>query len=124
MLMGGRKTEHDEFQRRNRAFMENLPRLVEVANSVFKESPAVSDEKNFIPWLVARQIAGDFDELLTLASFGYGLGALRVLRTIFERAVTSASSNNFSRFCAISSADHTSFLHHVDKPRCTGIANA
>jgi hypothetical protein len=41
-------------------------------------------------FMMARIAVDDFSELLTLASNGYGTGALKTLRGMYERVVTSA----------------------------------
>jgi hypothetical protein len=64
---------------------ESLPdddALVVAAEDRFK-----ADLSSFI---LARTAVDDFSELLTLASNGYGIGALKTLRGMYERIVTSA----------------------------------
>jgi hypothetical protein len=67
------------------ARLESLPDddpLVIAAEDRFK-----ADLSSFV---LARTAVDDFSELLTLASNGYGIGALKTLRGMYERIVTSA----------------------------------
>jgi hypothetical protein len=53
---------------------------------------AVEDryKANIASFVLARTAIDDFSELLTLASNGWGIGALKTLRGMYERVVTSA----------------------------------
>jgi hypothetical protein len=53
---------------------------------------AVEDryEANIASFVLARTAIDDFSELLILASNGWGIGALKTLRGMYERVVTSA----------------------------------
>lgn len=45
---------------------------------------------NIASFVLARIAIDEFSEILVLASNGYGLGAIKILRSLYERVVTSA----------------------------------
>jgi uncharacterized protein DUF5677 len=53
---------------------------------------AVEDKykANIASFVLARLAIDEFSEMLVLASNGYGLGALKMLRSMYEKVVTSA----------------------------------
>jgi hypothetical protein len=53
---------------------------------------AVEDKykANIASFILARLAIDEFSEMLVLASNGYGLGAMKILRSMYERVVTSA----------------------------------
>ena len=65
--------------------------LLDTAEAVFIGRALSSDKpSDRIGFYLGRICVEDFNEILLLAGTGYGVGAQKVLRGMYERAVTSA----------------------------------
>jgi hypothetical protein len=102
------------FLKEHQSFVEECPKLFDLIRRTFIRTltpPSVQDVKKIeglpedsdpvkeffqkqlaekIVFYLGRIAADDFSELLTLAGNGYGFGALKILRTLYEHAVTAA----------------------------------
>jgi hypothetical protein len=82
--------EWQEFESRNKRFfarLANLEKAFEVALRRNVITPLLVDRVIF---LFGRLCVEDFREILLLAANGYGFGAFKILRGLYERAVTAA----------------------------------
>jgi hypothetical protein len=85
-----RTDELEAFSKRHAGFVERFPDLERAANAAFEVAQSVdSDGDPPVVFLLIRQAAQDFIELLALAATGYGLGAFKILRGMYERVVTA-----------------------------------
>src|SRR5712691_8592680 len=79
--------QRDCIKRHSRFFSEAVPRLKGVLIKVFGRSIVPGEEVKALVFVLDRLAVEDFMEILLLAGNGYGNGALRLLRGMFERVV-------------------------------------
>lgn len=80
--------EVDDFRRRNAGFLSLVDHLQESVNRAFSRrfrAATVSDE---VVFFLSRVCVDDFQEILILLSNGHGIGGQKLLRGMYERAVT------------------------------------
>lgn len=79
------------FEERNKKFLERFSHLQFALDSTFLRSFASPDHlATLIIFSLGRLCIEDFFELILLAANGYGYGALKLLRALYEKAVTMA----------------------------------
>lgn len=71
-------------------FVTNLASLYQTMNKVFVREGAGVEAADTLLFFMGRKCCEDFLEILLLAANGYGTGALKLLRSLFENAVTAA----------------------------------
>jgi len=87
-LTVGSQTEWDNFEKRRRPFLERLNNLTDAMNDAFvRDLPPCNGWDKFI-FAMGRVCIEDFWELNILVGNGYGIGALKLLRPLYERTVT------------------------------------
>lgn len=110
----GCKEAQEKFLKENHAFVQECTELVELLRKTFirkLEPPSPAEFKKLeglpedsnpvkefysrvmadrIVFYMGRIAADDFNELLTLGANGYGFGALKILRSMYEHVVTAA----------------------------------
>jgi hypothetical protein len=79
----------------NRTINASIQDQVDAVAQLADDDPlviAVEDKykANIASFILARLAIDEFSEMLVLASNGYGLGALKILRSMYEKVVTSA----------------------------------
>jgi hypothetical protein len=87
-LMFGIQDQWTAFQRRHAKFLERFNSLRTALHTAFLRDlmrPQANDKFYFA---LGRVCVEDFWELLLLAGNGYGIGAYKMLRALYERAVT------------------------------------
>ena len=96
------------FVARSPQFLAALERLITVANKCFGRNPAPKDHFEDICFWLGHACRQDFIEIVFLAVHGYGGGATKILRSLYERAVTieyliknPEKVGRFVRFAAI-----------------------
>ena len=89
-LIFGYPDEWRDFEQRNRSFLECLPKLKEALDIAFVRNANVSTAADRAILFLGRLCIEDFMELLCLAANGYGVGAMKLLRGLYERAVTAS----------------------------------
>ena len=96
------------FLARNPQFPAVLDRLMIVANKCFGRNPASKNQIEHICFWLGHTCRQDFVEIVFLAVNGYGGGATKILRCLYERAVTidyiiknPEKVGRFVRFAAI-----------------------
>jgi hypothetical protein len=86
----GRPKEWEHFYRTNAKYAASINGMLNLATKVFS-APAISQEQvRRVGFFLGRLCAEEFNEILVLAGNGYGVGALKLLRGMYERAVTAA----------------------------------
>jgi len=78
------------FAARNPQFPAALLKLIETANKCFGRDPRPKDYLERICFWLGHTCRQDFLEIVFLAVNGYGAGATKILRSLYERAVTIA----------------------------------
>lgn len=84
--------DQNAFQNRNKEFILRFPRLkaafFKVFDAEFLRSIDSARKLDRVIFYMGRLCIEDFFEILLLAANGYGFGALKILRALYERAVT------------------------------------
>jgi hypothetical protein len=86
----GNAAEQKQFITENPARMEAIQNLYDSAKKVFLRTMVSDRPADRVGFYLGRTCVEDFSEIVVLAGDGHGVGALKVLRGMFERAVTSA----------------------------------
>jgi hypothetical protein len=76
------------FVTRNPKFPNALVKLLAVSNKCFGRNPHAKDHREHICFWLGHTCRQDFLEVVFLAINGYGAGATKILRSVYERAVT------------------------------------
>ena len=87
-LMFGVPVEQEAFVARYSAFFETLHRLKELCERVFLRQIEPQEPAQSVVFMLGRATVEDFHEILLLGPNGYGIGALKLARAMFERVVT------------------------------------
>jgi hypothetical protein len=86
----GFREQWQAFQTRNAKFMTRFPNLKAALDAAFLRAFATSGPEERTIFMLGRLCSEEFFEIMLLAANGYGYGALKLLRGLFERAVTLA----------------------------------
>ncbi|MGB7985185.1 MAG: DUF5677 domain-containing protein [Terracidiphilus sp.] len=84
----GYPDQWEDFETRNSRFIDGFPRLKNALDMAFLREFATTTPADRAIYFVGRLCIEDFMELLCLAANGYGFGALKLLRGLYERVVT------------------------------------
>ena len=84
----GDSEEWKIFQIRNPKLTQKLPALIDSLNNVFIRDVKATEPTDRVVFFLGRLCVEDFMEILLLCGNGYGIGAMRLLRGMYERAVT------------------------------------
>lgn len=87
-FIAGKPTEWVDFERRNRLFLERYPHLTEALNIAFSRTLTKSEPIERFVFGYGRLCCEDFLEVFVLSANGYGMGAIKLLRTLYEHSVT------------------------------------
>lgn len=87
-LRAGNPEQWREFDARHPAFREAWPRLKKTLEDAFVRKVESDDPAPRLIFGLGRLAVEDFSEILLLYMNGYGVGALKLLRPLFERVVT------------------------------------
>lgn len=103
-----RTVQSDAFFTRNPKFIAAFERLVSLINKCFGRAFQAGNVREDICFNLGQTCSGDFLETVFLATNGYGIGALKTLRGLYERAVALAymvkhpeKADRFAKFAAI-----------------------
>jgi hypothetical protein len=86
----GETLEAKSFFERNPKFMPTFVELIELANKYLGNRPAPKDEVEEICFGLGHACRQDYLEAIFLAVNGYGDGATKITRSLFERSATLA----------------------------------
>jgi hypothetical protein len=86
----GNPAEQKEFLAANPNRMKAIENLYASAERVFLRTLVSDKPADRIGFYLGRICVEEFSEILLLAGNGHGIGALKILRGMYERAVTSA----------------------------------
>lgn len=77
-----------DFKKRNPAFHRIVPALSETIQKVFGRSETLRGTADKVIFNLGNVCAEDFLEIFLLCANGYGIGGMKLLRGLYERAVT------------------------------------
>src|SRR6266545_3070098 len=104
----GDTSESDAFSRRHPNFWPAFERLIELCNKCFGRAHAHKNRVEHLSFELGQACRDDFVEIVFLSVHGHGTGATKLLRGLYERAVTLAyliknpdKAERFVRFAAI-----------------------
>jgi hypothetical protein len=80
----------EDFEERNAKFIDRFPKLKIALDMAFVREFTAATPADRTIHMLGRLCIEDFMELLCLAADGYGVGALKLLRGLYERVVTAA----------------------------------
>ena len=86
----GNPGEWDKFVKEHPVFCEKLKDLYTTTTKVFIRKSTAHNSADHVVFFLGRLCAEDFSEVLLMCGNGYGYGAMRLLRSMYERAVTQA----------------------------------
>jgi hypothetical protein len=89
-LICGFPDQWKEFRERNGLFLARLPNLQATMDLAFRRSFTPKGPEDIAIYSLGRLCTEEFYEIGVLSANGYGIGALRLLRSLYERAVTLA----------------------------------
>jgi Family of unknown function (DUF5677) len=95
-LIAGNPDEWKRFAERHRMFYERFPHLRTALHAAFLRGGQSDQPIDRFICLYGRLCCDDFFEVLLCAANGYGAAALKLLRTLYERAVTLRYLHNHS----------------------------
>lgn len=85
----GVREEGEAFVRRHSRFFERFSNLKQALDIAFIRTGQSGGPAGRVVFLLGRLCVEDFMEILLLAGNGYGIGAQKIVRGMFERAVTA-----------------------------------
>src|ERR1700683_336136 len=86
----GYPDQWEAFEKRNAKFIEHFPTLKRALDTAFIREFTTRTPADRAIHFLGRLCIEDFMELLCLAGNGYGIGAMKLLRGLYERVVTAA----------------------------------
>jgi hypothetical protein len=84
----GLPEEWEEFLKRHPILSAKLQSLFETLNKIFIRQIQTSSSAERVVFFLGRICTEDFMEILLLCGNGYGIGGMKLLRGLYERAVT------------------------------------
>jgi hypothetical protein len=86
----GNRSEQKRFTKRHRLFFKRFPNLKAAIDGICVRKVVSSEKADLIVALLGRLCVDDFMQILVLSGNGYGTGALKVLRQLYEKAVIAS----------------------------------
>ncbi|MBZ5598435.1 MAG: DUF5677 domain-containing protein [Acidobacteriia bacterium] len=80
--------EWEDFAKRHRLFLERFPNLVAALNTAFIRRATLSEHIDKFIFFYGRLCCEDFFEVGLCCGNGYGAAAMKLVRSLYERAVT------------------------------------
>jgi hypothetical protein len=87
-LFFGFREEWQDFHKRHLRFLERFPHLKDALDTAFIRTAHLAEPIDRFIFLYGRLCSEDFFEVLLLSGNGYGQAAQKVVRGLYERAVT------------------------------------
>jgi hypothetical protein len=88
-IMFGFPAEWQAFVERHPEFLPRFPNIAKAIDLAFKRTFHATGLLDHEVYFLGRLIAEEFMEILLLCANGYGIGAQKLLRGMYERAVTA-----------------------------------
>jgi len=89
-LVFGDPEQQRDFQDRNSSFFDRFHPLERAFNAAFDRNAEVTTHADKAIYFLGRLCFEDFMEVICLASNGYGVGAMKLVRGLYERAVVAS----------------------------------
>jgi len=89
MVQFGLPQEWNQFAESHPLFLERFPNLRVALQTAFIRKGTTSEPADLVVFFAGRLCAEDFMEILLLCGNGYGNGAMKILRGMYERVVTA-----------------------------------
>ncbi len=89
VFRAGLPGEWEDFERRNRAFLTHFPALKAAINAALTQGFTHREDADVVIFFLGRLCAEDFLEIILMCANGYGFGATKLLRGMYERVVTA-----------------------------------
>jgi len=80
--------EAEKFSLRHPLWFERFPRLVAAINMAFARTQSTAEPADKFVYLYGRMCTEDFMEILLVCGNGYGAAGMKLLRSMYEHAVT------------------------------------
>jgi hypothetical protein len=87
-LVIGYEKEWRDFEKRHALFLERFPRLLTAIETAFLRTAHFSEAIDKFVFMYGRLCCEDFAEVLLCCGNGYGQAAMKLVRGLYERAVT------------------------------------
>jgi hypothetical protein len=88
VLFFGYPEEGEKFQHRHPLWPERFPNLARAIDMTFTRVQSMSEPADKFVYLHGRMCAEDFMEILLVCGNGYGAAGMKLLRSMYEHAVT------------------------------------
>lgn len=85
----GSAEEQADFLERHDLFMRRFPNLQRTFEAAFIRQFSSAEPADRVVFSLGRLCIEDFMEILVLSGNGYGIGALKILRGMYEKAITA-----------------------------------
>lgn len=88
-FVSGRPEEWADFENRRTTFLERFSVLKEAVNRAYVRTFQSAEPVDMVVFYTGRLCAEEFLEIVLLCTNGYGFGAMKLLRGMYERVVTA-----------------------------------
>ncbi|MGB9122955.1 MAG: hypothetical protein WCE73_20235, partial [Candidatus Angelobacter sp.] len=90
IILGYVPAEVEDFSKRHQLFAERFKNIKTALASAFKRTLESNSPADRVLFGLGRLCVEDFNEILVLSANGYGFGAVKLIRGMFERLVTAS----------------------------------
>jgi hypothetical protein len=115
----GHPQEWQHFKRVHRGFIKKIPELDVIAKGLLTEQPTANTDARSLVFLLGCLCLQDYRELFLLCANGYGIAAAKVLRSLYEHAVTAQHiarhPENAPLFNEYTHVEHSKLLRHAEE---------
>src|ERR1700722_14035616 len=88
VLIFGFPEEAEKFRQRHPLWVDRFPNIVNAVNTAFTRIQTMESAADKMVYFYGRMCAEDFMEILLVCGNGYGAAALKLVRSMYEHAVT------------------------------------
>ena len=88
-LTVGTPAEWEYFQSEHLAFLRHIPNVAALAEHAFDRAENFEEPVNKVIFGLTKMCVEEFMEIIVLCGNGYGIGGLKLVRTLYENAVTA-----------------------------------
>jgi hypothetical protein len=88
-IVFGLEKEWHAFGAKHSEFLQRFPNIVKAADAAFQRTFHSTELLGRTLYFLGRLVWEEFMEVLLLSANGYGIGALKLVRGMYERAVTA-----------------------------------
>ena len=119
-LLCGDPDASQKFCTKNKAVIESVTKTHDLCFEMLKlATPKLKRQEKTIVWLLGASCLREFDEIMLLAGNGYGTGAMKLMRSFYERTVTmgflAANPDQVQRFVDFSAIHWHQLLVEADE---------